>query len=65
MFFGLFRVNGKVHHFGICKKGNYYELVADEGFPSIESLIAFYSRTGFLTEEKITVKLTSQLIPDK
>ena len=65
MFIGLYRVNGRVHHFTIYKKGNYYELCTNEKFTSIESVIAHYSRTGFLTEENIPVILTNQLIPDK
>ena len=65
MFIGLYSVNGRVQRFGIYKNGNYYELLADEQFLSIESVIAYYSRKGFFMEEKIPVKLTNQLIPDK
>ena len=65
VFIGLYRVNGRVCHFAIYKKGNYYGFLTDERFPSIESAIAYYSRTGFQTGENIPVKLTNQLIPDK
>ena len=65
MFIGLYSVNGRVRHFPIYKKGNYYGLLTDERFLSIESVIAHYSRIGFVTEENIPVKLTNQLIPDK
>ena len=61
VFIELYSVNGRVNHFPIYKKGNYY----DEQFPSIESAISHYSRTGFLSEDNINVKLTNQLIPDK
>ena len=65
VFIGLYSVNGKVIHSAIYKRGNYYELVADERFLSIESMIAYYSRTRLMTEGNIPVKLTNQLIPDK
>ena len=64
MFIGLCSVNGRVHHFAIYKKGNYYEFLTDEQFPSIESMIAYYSKTGFTTKKKMPVKLAHQLIPD-
>ena len=60
-----YSVNGRVLHFPIYKKGNYYGPLDNERFPSIESAIAHYSKTGFLTEENILVKLKNQLIPDK
>ena len=65
MFIGLYSVNGRVRHFGIHKKGNYYGFLTEEEFPSIESAIANYSIAGFLTGENILVQLTNQLIPDK
>ena len=65
MFNGLYSVNGRILHFPIYKKGIYYELVTDERFLSIESIIAHYSRTEFVTREMIPVKLTNQIIPDK
>ena len=67
MFIGLYSVNGKVCHFAIYKTGtgNYYGPRTDEQFPSIESVVAYYSRAGFQTGEKIPVELTNQLIPDK
>ena len=65
MFIGICSVNGRVLHFPIYKKGNYYGLLADKQFLSIESVIAHYSRTGFVTGKKIPVALTNRLIPDK
>ena len=65
LFIGLYSVNGRVRHFIIYKKGNYYGPLNNERFPSIESVIAHYSRTGFKTADKILVKLTYPLIPDK
>ena len=66
MFIGLYSVNGRVLHFSIYKKGNYYGPLTNERFPSIESLIADCSIAGFVTEANVpAVKLTSQLIPDK
>ena len=65
MLFGLYSVNGRVLHFTIYKKGNYYGPLTYERHPSIESLIANCSRTGFMTRENIPVKLTNRLIPDK
>ena len=62
---GLYSANGKVLHFAIYKKGNYYGPLTDERYPSVESMIADYSRTGFKTKENISVNLTNQLIPDK
>ena len=65
VFIGLYSVNGRVRHFAIYKKGNYYGPLTNEQFLSIESLVVNCSRQGFLTEENIPVKLTNQLIPDK
>ena len=65
MFIGLYSVNGRIRHFPIYKMENYYKLVADQRFLSIERMISFYSRTELVTKEKIPVKLTNQLIPDK
>ena len=65
MIIGLYSVNGRVVHFAIYKKGKYYGPLTNERLPSIESVIAYYSRTGFLTEASIQVELTNQLIPDK
>ena len=61
----LYSVDGRVIHLAIYKKGNYCGPLTNERFPSIDSVIAHYSRTGFITEENIPVKLTIQLIPDK
>ena len=61
----IYSVNGRVEHFAIYKKGNYYGPLTNEVFPSIESLIAHSSITGFVTKAYIPVKLTNQLIPDK
>ena len=65
VFIGLYSVNGKVRHFPIYKKGKCYEFRADKRFLLIESMIAYYARTGFLTVDRIPVKLTNQIIPDK
>ena len=65
VFIGLYSVNGRFHHFAIYKKGNYYGFLTDERFPSIESMVAHYSRTGFSTTDNISVRLISQHIPDK
>ena len=65
LFIGLYSVNGRVRHFIIYKKGNYYGSLADERYSSIESLIAHHSRAGLPTEENRLIKLTNQLIPDK
>ena len=65
VFIGLYSVNGRVLHFSIYKKGNSFGFFTDVRFPSIESMIAYYSRTGFKTADKIPVKLKNQLIPDK
>ena len=62
---GLYSVNGRVLHIAIYKMGNCYELVADERFLSIESVIEFYSRTGLVTKQNIPIKLTNRLIPEK
>ena len=61
----LYSANGRLLQFSIYKKGNYYGPLTDERYPSVESMIAVYSRTEFVTEDNITVKLTNQLIPDK
>ena len=65
VFAGLYSVNGRVLNFPIYKIGHLYELVTYQRFPSIESLMAHYSKTGFLTRDLFPVKLTNQLIPDK
>ena len=65
VFIGLHSVNGKILHFSIFKKGQLYITLNNEEFSSIEHMIGHYSRVGFLTGERMHVKLTNQLFPDK
>ena len=64
---GLCSTKGKkILHFGIYKKGKFYETrVSKEKFSSIKHMIECLSRDGFQTGEGIRVKLTDQLFPDK
>ena len=62
--FWSYSINGRVSHLPIFKKGNYYGPLSNVRYSSIESLIAYHSRTGILTRGNL-MKLTNQFIPDK